>query len=107
MTFKLPNVVYEHILIDNSSTDKTVNIIKRNCDRNKNIKLLINSRNVGASKSIFLALKECNGQGVIPMFAADLQDPIEIIQDFYLEWKKGFLVVFGVRDDRSENFLLK
>ena len=104
---KLPNISYEHIIIDNSSNDQTVSIIKEFCANDSNVKLLVNSRNVGASKSIFLGLKESSGSAVIPMYAADLQDPVDIIYDFYNDWRKGFLVVFGVRSDRKENFLLK
>ena len=59
-------------------------------NKDSNVKLLVNSRNVGASKSIFLGLKESSGSAVIPMYAADLQDPVDIIYDFYNEWRKGF-----------------
>jgi glycosyltransferase involved in cell wall biosynthesis len=107
MKSKLPNLTYEHIIIDNNSTDETVKVVKEHCAKDRNVKLLVNSRNVGASKNIYLGLKESSGNVVIPMYAADLQDPVDVIYDFYTEWRKGFLVVFGVREDRKENFLLK
>jgi glycosyltransferase involved in cell wall biosynthesis len=107
MKSKLPNLTYEHIIIDNNSTDETVQIVKVYCAKDRNVKLLVNSRNVGASKNIYLGLKESSGNVVIPMYAADLQDPVDVIYDFYTEWRKGFLVVFGVREDRKEIFLLK
>jgi glycosyltransferase involved in cell wall biosynthesis len=107
MKSKLPNLAYEHIIIDNNSIDETVQIIKEFCAKDRNVKLLVNSRNVGASNNIFLGLKESSGNVVIPMFAADLQDPVDVIYNFYTEWRKGFLVVFGVREDRKENYVLK
>jgi polyisoprenyl-phosphate glycosyltransferase len=107
MKSKLPNLTYEHIIIDNNSTDETVQIVKEFCAKDRNVKLLVNSRNVGASKNIYLGLKESSGNVVIPMYAADLQDPVDVIYNFYTEWRKGFLVVFGVREDRKENFFLK
>ena len=37
---------------------------------------------------------------------ADLQDPPEILETFFDEWQKGYLVVYGIRRKRPENFLL-
>ena len=42
----LPNIKYEHIFIDNASTDKTLDILKDLIKLDKNIKLIVN-------KSIF------------------------------------------------------
>ena len=36
---------YEHIVIDNSSTDKTVEILRKICKNDKNVKVIINSKN--------------------------------------------------------------
>jgi glycosyltransferase involved in cell wall biosynthesis len=107
MKHKLPTLNYEHIFIDNDSTDSTVEKIKEICLKDKNVKLLVNSRNIGAFKSIFKAMKESSGTVVIPMYAADLQDPAEVIPDFYRKWEEGYLVTFGVRNNRKENFILR
>ena len=107
MKTKLPTLSYEHIFIDNNSKDSTTKIINKLCLNDKNIKLLVNSRNIGAFKSIYKALKESTGKVIIPMYAADLQDPAEVIPDFYKHWQEGFLVAFGVRKNRKENFILR
>lgn len=107
MISKLPYVSYEHIFIDNCSTDGTDEIIKRMCNLDKKIKLLVNSKNVGAFKSIYLALNHASGEAIIPMYAADLQDPAYVIEDFYKLWKQGSMIVFGVRKNRRENIILK
>jgi glycosyltransferase involved in cell wall biosynthesis len=107
MKTKLPTLSYEHIFIDNNSKDSTTKIINKLCLNDKNVKLLVNSRNIGAFKSIYKALKESTGKVIIPMYAADLQDPAEVIPDFYKHWQEGFLVVFGVRKNRKENFILR
>ena len=107
MTRMLPNVDYEHIFIDNHSTDDTVILISELCIKDPRIKLLVNSKNIGAYKSIYLALQESSGRAIVPMLAADLQDPAEIIPQFYLKWLEGNLTVFGVRINRKEKFLLK
>ena len=38
---------YEHIVIDNRSTDNTINILKKIAKENKNLKIIINTRNFG------------------------------------------------------------
>ena len=107
MKNRLPMLNYEHIFIDNNSTDSTVRLLNEECMKDKNVKLLVNSRNVGAFKSIYKAMKESSGKVVIPMYAADMQDPAEVIPDFYRHWELGYLVAFGVRSNRKENFLLR
>jgi glycosyltransferase involved in cell wall biosynthesis len=107
MLSNLPKLNYEHIFIDNNSTDSTVEVLNKICMEDKNVKLLVNSRNIGAFKSIYKAMKESSGRVVIPMYAADLQDPAEVIPDFYRKWEEGYLVTFGVRKNRKENFILR
>jgi glycosyltransferase involved in cell wall biosynthesis len=103
----LPEIKYEHIFIDNHSTDLTVEKIFEICKEDPNVKLLVNSKNVGAFKSIYMALQESSGRAVVPMFAADLQDPAEIIPQLFANWLEGYPTVFGVRANRKENLLLK
>ena len=57
MLRRLPTVTYEHIFVDNSSSDETVTVIKRLANEDNRIKLLINSRNVGPQASIFNAFR--------------------------------------------------
>lgn len=107
MANHLPGIKYEHIFIDNHSTDLTVEKIFDICKEDPNVKLLVNSKNVGALKSIYMALQESSGRAVVPMYAADLQDPAEIIPQLFTKWLEGYLTVFGVRANRKEKFILK
>ncbi len=107
METELPGVKYEHIFIDNNSKDLTVEIISDICFFDENVKLLVNSKNVGALKSMFLAMQESSGRAVIPMLPADLQDPVDVIPNFYTGWLEGNLVVYGVRKNRKENYILR
>jgi glycosyltransferase involved in cell wall biosynthesis len=76
---------YEHIFIDNASTDATVSIIKKLILSNKKIKLIVNARNFGHLKSPYYALLESVGEATI-LIASDLQDPPEIIRDLINKW---------------------
>jgi glycosyltransferase involved in cell wall biosynthesis len=107
MSKELPGVSYEHIFADNSSTDGTVEVIKSFLKSDARVKLIVNSKNIGAPRNIYRALSRANGFAVIPMLPADLQDPAEVIPDFYREWQAGSLIVFGQRIQRQENFIMR
>ena len=47
---------YEHIFIDNASTDNTVNILKSIAAVDKNVKIIVNLKNYGHLKSPFYAI---------------------------------------------------
>ena len=87
---------YEHIIIDNNSTDGTINKIKDLSRNDKNLKIIINSKNYGHIRSPFYGLLQSTGDASILM-AADFQDPIELISKYIEEWKKG------KADRREEN----
>lgn len=107
MQEKLPNINYEHIFADNCSTDSTVSILHKLAESDNRIKYFSLSRNVGALKNIYRALELANGSAMIPMLPADLQDPAEVIPDFYNKYLQGFLIVFGERSQREENIILR
>ena len=107
MSKELPGVSYEHIFADNSSTDGTVKVIKSFLKSDSRVKLIVNSKNIGAPRNIYRALSRANGFAVIPMLPADLQDPAEVIPEFYKEWQAGSLIVFGQRIQRQENFMMR
>ena len=107
MSQYLPEVTYEHIFADNSSTDRTVEVIKKFAKSDSRVKLIVNSKNIGAPRNIYRALARTNGSAVIPMLPADLQDPAEVIPEFYREWKTGSLIVFGQRIKRQEHIFMR
>ncbi len=87
---------YEHIFIDNASRDRTVEILKEIAATDRNVKIIVNTRNFGHVRSPFHALLAARGQAVIGL-AADLQDPPELIPDFLERWEEGFKVALGVK----------
>src|SRR5438105_1208849 len=82
------NYEYEHIYVDNASTDSTVVKIKELCSHDPNVKLIQNARNFGHIRSPMHGILEATGDAVILM-ASDLEDPPEMIQDFLKEWEIG------------------
>lgn len=99
------SLVYEHIFIDNSSTDKTVNFLREICLKDKNVKVIINRRNFGYLRSTFYAIKQSTGDSVI-LISADLQDPPYLIKDFINHWLEGKKIILGKKKSSDEGFLL-
>jgi glycosyltransferase involved in cell wall biosynthesis len=107
MSVMLPKVKYEHIFIDNASTDNTVAELRKIAGLSKNVKVIVNSRNIGPFRNMYAAMAKASGRAVIPMLPADLQDPADKIPDLYQEWVKGFLVVYGERTNRQESLVMR
>ena len=103
----LNNYEYEHIFIDNRSTDGTVEELEKMANIDSRVKIIVNSKNIGASKSIFRGLSFTQGDLIVPMLAADLQDPPSIIPRFVNEWENGYKLVFGQRTNRRESLLMR
>ena len=95
---------YEHIFIDNCSTDATVKIIKSLALNDKRVKAIINTRNFGHIRSPYYGMLQGTGDAVIVM-ASDLQDPPEKIADFVKLWEDGFKVVIGIKTKTQESQL--
>ena len=107
MKAKLPNYSYEHIFSDNASSDSTILVLEKIAKKDKNVKVILNSRNVGPFRNMWNAMKNATGDAIIPLLPADLQDPAEIIPSFVKNWEKGDLVVYGVRSNRQEFWMMR
>jgi glycosyltransferase involved in cell wall biosynthesis len=96
---------YEHICIDNASTDETVRTLRVLAERDPHIKIIVNARNFGYIRSSFHALLQSRGDAVV-LIAADLQDPPEMIVEFVTQWEAGFKSVMAVKPESEESWLM-
>ncbi|MGB7219215.1 MAG: glycosyltransferase family 2 protein [Vicinamibacterales bacterium] len=99
---RLDGYTYEHVYIDNASTDETVPILRTLAARDKRVKVIVNTRNFGHIRSPYHGILQCHGDAVISM-ASDLQDPPELIPDFLRKWEEGYRVVLGVKTASEES----
>ena len=99
------NISYEHIVIDNCSTDKTITNLKEICSNDKNVKVIINSKNFGHIKSPFHGILQSSGDACILM-ASDFQDPLNLIPDYIKKWQNGSKIVLGKKITSEENNLI-
>ena len=98
---EFPSYDYEILLIDNASSDRTVDVIREICQHDKRLKAIVNVRNFGHIRSPYHALLTAQGDAVIGM-ASDLEDPPELVANFIREWERGFKIVIGVRRKSEE-----
>lgn len=100
-----PQYDYEHLLIDNDSSDNTVAKIKQLASEDARIRLIVNYRNFGHLRSPTHAVFEASGDAIIAM-ASDLQDPPELMSEFLKHWESGLKVVIGVKPKSRETPLM-
>jgi len=95
---------YEIIFVDDGSTDKTANTIKKIGGKNPQIKLLSFYRNFGHQMALSAGYEAARGDAVITI-DADLQDPPEIIDEMVKKWLKGVKIIYAKRRERhGESF---
>lgn len=97
---------YEYILIDNASTDNTVEKIKTIINKDPRVKLIVNEKNFGPGRSGAYGFMQTSGDVSI-CFAADLQDPPSLIPVFLKKWEDGAKVVWGKKEGDEETGLIK
>ena len=100
-----PSYDYEHIFIDNASTDRTPEALRELAVENPEVKVILNVRNFGHVRSPYHAVLQSAGDAVIPM-ASDLQDPPELISQFLEKWEQGFKSVVAVKSSSDESWLM-
>ena len=97
----------EHIFADNASEDRTAEILREIAAEDRHVKVVLNSRNFGGSRSMYNALRHATGDAIQVLLPVDLQDPPEMIPEFVRLWESGYEIVAGARDEREESFALR
>jgi len=101
----LEGIDYELILVDDGSTDKTVENVKKVA--NERTKLLIFNKNHGQSTAMQAGIDAAEGEYIVTM-DGDLQnDPADIPAMLAKLEETGLDVVAGVRANRQDGFVLR
>ncbi|WP_285170431.1 glycosyltransferase family 2 protein [Rhizobium sp. CNPSo 3464] len=95
----------EFVFSDNHSSDHTWAMLTELAHRDSRVKAIRFSKNYGFQRSILANYLHTQGDAVMQI-DADLQDPPEMLQQFFELWQQGYQVVYGVRRTRPENLLI-
>jgi glycosyltransferase involved in cell wall biosynthesis len=99
---KHPDYRYEHLFIDNSSQDETVTRLKELAEKNRNLKIIVNTKNFGHVRSPYYGILQTDADAVVTI-PCDLQDPPELIHEFIKKWEEGYKVIIGIKNRSEEN----
>lgn len=97
----------EVILVDDGSTDNTADMVTNLALNDQRFQALVLSRNFGHQIALSAGLRQIDAKEAVFTIDADLQDPPELLSEFYEYYKKGYDVVYAVRKNRKESFLKK
>lgn len=95
---------YEIIFIENGSTDKSIDILRKLVDKDSHLLVLSLSRNFGPYGAYAGGLAYSKGDAVV-CIDCDLQDPPELIPEMVKKWQERYDVVYGIRSRRKGNVL--
>jgi len=91
---------WELILVDDGSTDDSVELIHALAKSDPRVRPVIFSRNFGHQIAVTAGLDYSRGEAIV-IIDADLQDPPEVILDLITKWQEGYEVVYAVRAERE------
>jgi dolichol-phosphate mannosyltransferase len=92
-------VDYELIFVNDASTDRSLDLLLGERERNPRVKVLNMSRRFGVAEGVLAGMEAARGDAVVYM-DADLQDPPELIPELIARWRGGADVVHTVRTRR-------
>jgi glycosyltransferase involved in cell wall biosynthesis len=97
---------FEVLFTNNRSTDHTLQVIRGIREADRTVQVLTLSRNFGYQASVQAGISYAGGDAIIAI-DVDCEDPPELIEDFLAKWEEGFDVVYGIRFDREESWVMK
>jgi dolichol-phosphate mannosyltransferase len=104
--FSGENVEYEILFVNDASTDRSLELLLSERQRNPRVKIVNMSRRFGVAEGVLAGMATSRGDAIVYM-DADLQDPPEVIPRMLERWRQGADVVHTVRTRRHGEHPLK
>jgi dolichol-phosphate mannosyltransferase len=92
---------FEVLFVDDGSTDRTLEVVKRQRALHPEVAYLSFSRNFGHQAALRAGLAHARGECAISL-DADLQHPPELLHELIARWELGDEVVYTIREDGPE-----
>lgn len=99
-TFRKIGIDYEIIFVNDGSPDDSAEVIERISAGDSRVIGITHSRNFGSQMAFRSGMELSSKHGVV-LLDGDLQDPPELIEQFYAKWEEGHDVVYGRRVKRE------
>lgn len=99
-------VDYEIIFVNDNSPDNAREVLAALAARDPRVVVINHSRNFGSQSAFTSGMRIATGHAVV-LLDGDLQDPPELIEQFYQKWREGYDVVYGERVRREATWFLQ
>jgi len=96
----------EVLIVDDGSSDRTIELLADWCKTDERIKVLSLSRNFGHQYAATAGIDYAAGDAIV-LIDADLQDPLDVIHRMVEQYCKGYDVVCGQRVARPGESVFK
>src|SRR3990167_2492195 len=104
--FKSIGCRYEIIFVNDGSPDNSEEVLRLLAQKDSHVTVITHSRNFSSQNAFMSGMRIATGDAVV-LLDGDLQDPPELITEFYRKWKAGYEVVYGVRVKRDATLFLQ
>jgi glycosyltransferase involved in cell wall biosynthesis len=104
--FRKIGVDYEIIFVNDRSPDNAAEVLADLALKDNRVVVINHSRNFGSQSAFTSGMKIATGDAVV-LLDGDLQDPPEMIEQFYPKWCEGYDVVYGIRVKRQATKFLQ
>lgn len=94
----------EFVFVDDGSTDSSLAVLRELSVKDARVVVVQLTRNWGSHPALKAGLQVSRGD-CCAAISADLQDPPEMLGEFYRAYRQGFEVVWGTRASRQDPFL--
>ena len=91
---------FEVIMVENGSNDTSYKLLTQHAKKDKRIKVLQLSRNFTAEGGLVAGIHFAKGDALIIMMA-DLQEPLETLDEFIKKWEDGYEIIYGIVKKRT------
>ena len=104
--FRKLGVDYEIIFVNDASPDNARELLADLAAADTRVVVINHARNFGSQSAFTSGMRIATGDAVI-LLDGDLQDPPELITEFYDKWREGYDVVYGMRVSREAGRLMQ
>jgi polyisoprenyl-phosphate glycosyltransferase len=98
-TLRQLGVDYEIVFVNDASPDDARAVLASLAEQDPHVVVVNHTRNFGSQSAFTSGMAVATGDAVV-LLDGDLQDPPELIDEFYARWRDGYDVVYGVRERR-------
>ncbi len=98
--------IFEFLFVNDGSRDSTLEIIKKQAEKDNRVSYINLSRNFGKEIAMIAGIDHVQGDAMV-VIDADLQDPPELISEMITFWEEGYDDVYARRKSREGETWLK